>query len=933
MKHKPNASGSDKEWKQAINICVNIEGLDHDEALSYVSSLTLNNSVRSKVSSILSRMNEERSILDSGGLTTVINKINAINPDIVGKTIDSYKIIKLLDKGGMSSVFLAENIQAGIKKPVALKVLSPYVFSDKSVELFKREQLILSKLEHPNIVSFHHSGKTDDGTNYLVMEYIDAAMSITDYCKNNSFNTKQIVQLVLKAAKVFAYSHSNLIIHRDIKPSNLLIDKRGTLKVIDFGIGQLTYRSGNTSTQVFTLDSASPEQILGKNVNIQTDVFSLGAILLQLLLGKEPLPKTTVANYNPQDDVKYINKLLKESELDTDLKNIIQTAMHIDTHQRYRDMTLFAKDLDNYLQYKPVAASSDSIFYRTQKILARNPLTSSLVAIVMVVFLLAMITINSHIAKRQQAENKNTSSLAIIDALFEQADPFKTGKNSQELVKTLERIEQDKQDVLTSDKEFSYHFYEKMTVVYNQNGHYNKALTAKRKQINTLKAYAKPDNLLLFEKQSEELSLLHATGDYAQTINKAKALLKELANNPQLDPVLTLKTYNTLSKCYIALNKLNDAMNAEKQALQYMDDLPEINPGFKADMLGGMAISQFLNNNQAMSDELFDRTISLNRSLPNRKKQLIANLRNYAAANVNYGDFNKAEKLFLESINTIKSIDAEHPNLASVYLRYSSLLAKTNRLNQAKEVLQTAVDILLNTGDDVDLFMAYQYLANMTLRENKLKATFANILLANKFMQRQYSLDTAKMIGKFNLGLWALMIEPYQDYAKEVISFLDKTNYINSKNSKEYEIYQVQKALLENVAIYNKQKISLLSQFLYSDELDTDNKKIAWLQKEIKLANESTKNYPLLVKAFLNLWLLEFNADITVYNTYCQNSTGWINAQQLALKVDLIKQCIYIAKKNIYGIPAVFISILADLERQTNKNKLAAKEFVEELTN
>ena len=114
------------------------------------------------------------------------------------------------------------------------------VFSwDHSDEALNREQLILSQLEHPNIVSFHHSGRTEDGTRYLVMEYIDEAHTITDYSQNHQLSTNAIMQLVYKLAKVFIYAHNNLIIHRDVKPTNILVDNQGTLKVIDFGIGQI----------------------------------------------------------------------------------------------------------------------------------------------------------------------------------------------------------------------------------------------------------------------------------------------------------------------------------------------------------------------------------------------------------------------------------------------------------------------------------------------------------------------------------------------------------------------------------------------------------------------------------------------------------------------------------------------------------------------
>jgi tetratricopeptide (TPR) repeat protein len=328
-----------------------------------------------------------------------------------------------------------------------------------------------------------------------------------------------------------------------------------------------------------------------------------------------------------------------------------------------------------------------------------------------------------------------------------------------------------------------------------------------------------------------------------------------------------------------------------------------------------------------MANELFDRSIGIYKSLPNRQKSLAETLRNYAATNVNYGDYTKAEKLFKQSIDIIKLVDSRHPTLASTYLRYASLLAKTSRLDQAEEILNIAVDIFIEAKDDVELSIAYGYLAELALRKNRIDTAIKYILSANKLMFDQQGLDHPKTLKKYNLSLWILLIEPYQQYAKEVIEFLDKADYINSLNSKEYQTYQIQKALLENYTISNKQDFSILSQYLYSDDLKSKSQKISWLEQQL----QNSENYSALLKASLHVWLLEIKPDKNNYDVFCKNSNNWMDTTELVLKIDLMSRCLSIAEINNYEAAIEFTQILNDLEQQIINNELVIKNLVSEL--
>lgn len=901
------------EWRLAKELCEEISHLDKKQQLELVRNSSINESVRKKAISLIEKMAQKFNLIESAHAGEIIPEIKT-KSNLIGKKVDDYILIKLLGSGGMSSVYLAKRVNADFQKLVALKILSPFATSEKYQELFDREQKSLAQLNHNNIISFHHGGHTEDGTRYLVMDYVEKSKDIVSYCNENGTDIRGKINFVKIIAETLAYAHSKNIIHRDLKSANILIDANNVIKIVDFGIAVFAEENDSeNSTRVFTYDIASPEQILGEKVDARTDIFSLGALLLQLLTGMTPTPTDIKINkYKPEDVKRHIHKILKNSNLNNDLQKIINKAMHVDVEQRYLNMQLFAEDLTNFLNFKPILAAGDSYIYRTKKFLQRNPLSSTLTGIIFIVSLISLLMIYNNIQRRQEAENKTSRTMALIDSLFEQADPFNSGKNSTELVSTLQTIESKQQDLLASDSEFRYHFYQNMANIYNQNANYLESLKAKRKAIEALKKYAGPNNPIIWENQIEELNLLHATGNYSETITQSLLLLEQLKNHAELDPILKLKIYLPLSRSYGSLNQLQDEIKIHNLAIEYMELHPDIDDGFKADMLGSMAISQYRNGNKSMTAKLFDKTIETYKSLPNRKKNLVSTLRNYAAVNVNYGNYEKAEQLFLESINTIQSIDPKHPTLASTYLRYSSLLAKTGRINKAEVILITAIQILEDANDNVELPIAYTYLAELYLRKNDIQSAIRNLILAKEHTLDKSSIDHPKTLKIYNLSLWLLMLEPYQKYAMQLLNFMDETEFANSKNSKEYEIYQVQKAILTKTPVQNQQSISVLSQYFSDYESSDDDSKRLWLQQTIGNLSEA----PDFVKVLMNVWLLQYTFDDNHFAEYCQHSDKWRDESMLALKFSIITGCIKIAEKNNLKIPDATIDALKNLQQQ-----------------
>lgn len=281
---------------------------------------------------------------------------------------DRYRIIDTLGEGGMANVYLAEDII--LQRKVAVKILRLDLQKEpQTLARFQREALATSELSHPNIVMVLDVG-TDHGLPYMVMEYVDGP-DLKEYIRTNSpLNLGNIIKIMDQILSAMSLAHKHNVIHRDLKPQNILMDKHGNIKIADFGIAVALNQNSVTQTNsaIGSVHYMSPEQTRGGLVTKQSDIYSLGIILYELITGNVPFngdSAVSIALKHAQEPIPSIRK--QDPNIPQPLENVVLKATAKDPRDRYNSAKEMKDDLDTSLEpgranepvFKPTHGNND----------------------------------------------------------------------------------------------------------------------------------------------------------------------------------------------------------------------------------------------------------------------------------------------------------------------------------------------------------------------------------------------------------------------------------------------------------------------------------------------------------------------------------------------------------------------------------------------
>ncbi len=338
-----------------------------------------------------------------------------------GTVINQYKLLEKIGEGGMAVVYMAEQ-QEPIHRKVALKIIKLGMDTKSVIARFEAERQALAMMDHPNIAKVLDAGATETGRSYFVMEFVKGT-SITEFCDINNLSTHKRLELFIQVCRAVQHAHDNGIIHRDIKPSNVMVtlhDEQPMPKVIDFGIAKATSQRLTEKTlftryaqMIGTPAYMSPEQaqFCDSEIDMRTDIYSLGVLLYELLTGTTPFSEDefgkagylemqriicTEAPLKPSTKLSTLSATLTRAaklrnvapealkrQIRGDLDWIVMKALEKDRALRYESSYELAADIERHLGNEPVLAGPPSTGYRLHKFIRRNfaaIITFSLVA-------------------------------------------------------------------------------------------------------------------------------------------------------------------------------------------------------------------------------------------------------------------------------------------------------------------------------------------------------------------------------------------------------------------------------------------------------------------------------------------------------------------------------------------------------------------------
>jgi serine/threonine protein kinase len=327
----------------------------------------------------------------------------AFHPSEIGP----YRILRVLGQGGVGTVYLAQQ-ERPVRRKVALKLIKLGMDTREVLVRFAHERQTLALMSHANIAKMFDAGVTDTGRPYFAMEYVDG-LPITDHCDQRQLTVRERLELFATVCRAIQHAHQRGILHRDIKPSNILVtraEERDIPMVIDFGLAKTIREDASAALLtrhgqiVGTPRYLSPEQVelSPDEVDTRSDVYSLGVVFFELLVGLPPhdrclseggMPRLLMEMQNeetprPSSRLTSSDSVLelaakrgtsREGLLDQvrgDLDWIALKAMERDRERRYSTAAELAGDIERYLQHEPIVARPPSTSYRVERFVRRN---------------------------------------------------------------------------------------------------------------------------------------------------------------------------------------------------------------------------------------------------------------------------------------------------------------------------------------------------------------------------------------------------------------------------------------------------------------------------------------------------------------------------------------------------------------------------------
>ena len=612
-------------------------------------------------------------------------------------TIGPYRLLQRLGVGGMGEVWRAEQTTP-IHRTVAVKLIKAGMDTSAVVARFESERQALALMDHANIAKVFDAGSTADGHPYFVMECV-SGVSITEFCDKHGLALRERLELFIQVCEGVQHAHQRAIIHRDLKPSNILVvlqDDKAVPKIIDFGLAKavaqrLTERTMYTELgfMVGTPGYMSPEQadMTERNVDTRTDVYSLGVILYELLVGAlphdaeelraagfegmlrkirdedPPRPSTKIRTLGQQSQA-LAEKRKEEPEslgrhLRGDLDWITMKALEKNRTRRYGSPSDLAADLARHLRDEPVLACPPSAAYRTKKFVRRHRFgvgVSAVLVVSLLGFVATMAVQARRIAKERDRANLEAETsrrvTEFMTNMFNVTAPSESRGNSITAREILDKASKEIDSELGQDPALKARMIETIGNVYGSLGLYSESEILLNKAMEIRKRILGPEHP---DTLSTMRHLAATLGDNGKAAEAEKINRQVLEVQRRILGPRNLETIKTIHN--LATNRYN------------LGDFAEAEQGFREALnLGRVVLGP-------------ENWITL---------KIVASLSDTLT---NEGKYAEAEKLERESLDIERrALGPDHPVVIDTMASLANTLSRENRWADVGNILRAALE-------------------------------------------------------------------------------------------------------------------------------------------------------------------------------------------------------------------------------------------------
>jgi len=666
--------------------------------------------------------------------TPTIHPASADGAGASNRGFGPYRFLQRLGEGGMGEVWLAEQVRP-VRRQVAIKVIKAGMDSAQVIARFEAERQALALMDHPTIAKVLDGGTTTEGRPYFAMEYVRGDSIIT-YCDRNRLTVNDRLELFIQVCDGVQHAHQKGVIHRDLKPSNVLVtasDNHPVPRIIDFGIAKaiaqpLTERSLFTELGMLigTPEYMSPEQAEMTPVDVDTrsDVYSLGVLLYELIVGVLPIDRETL-RASPIDEIR---RAIREkepvrpstragqvdaeaagrrqtqpaklaSQIRGDLDWIALKALEKDRTRRYATANALALDVRRHLNNEPVSAGPPSTAYRLRKFARRHRVGvgfAAMLAILLVAVTALMVAQGRRIARERDRANQEAAAAKQVSdflvGLFRVSDPSEARGAALTAREILSNGASRLDTSLRDQPAVQARLQATIGEVYTGLGLYDEAAQLLEKAFDTQKR-------LLGDGAADTLVTANDLANaywYQNKFQNAEPLYKHVVDQRTkllgAEHQATLRSNYDLASLYLADGRFEDAerlmkttLDAQRRVLgeEHLDTI---------DSMGNLAslyyrLQRF---NEALPINV--RVLELERRIRGKDHPLtLTAVHNLATVYDQLRRFAEAEPLYLESIEgRVRVMGDEHPRTSVSRQRLAAMYAKQQRYEESETLALAA---------------------------------------------------------------------------------------------------------------------------------------------------------------------------------------------------------------------------------------------------